>query len=271
MATLVHSLAPNAHIGKENETGAKMAIDELNAKGTMIGGKKVKFEFDGEDDTSDPKLATTVAKELVGTHVNGIIGHNPKYTQQGFNAAFRVVTNDGQLGGAIGKYAFKDLKALKIALVDDRTAYGQGVAEKFTKNSKRSIATIVAIQFTADKATDFNAILTSIKAKKPDLIFFGGMDALGGPMLPQMHQLDMSTKFMGGDGLCTIELSKLAGQGLKDDTPLSVPKLTVYQTPVEKRWKTSKSRTKQNSVKMSWSMRHTPTIQWWIWFRQCKK
>ena len=238
---------PNAHIGKDNENGAKMAIDELNAKGTMIGGKKVKFELDGEDDASDPKLATTVAQKLVDAHVNGVIGHmnsgttipaskiyfdagipqispsatNPKYTQQGFNTAFRVVANDGQLGGTLGKYAVSTLKAKNIAVIDDRTAYGQGVAEEFSKsvrlNGKASGATIVATQFTTDKATDFNAILTSIKAKKPDLVFFGGMDAVGGPMLRQMNQLGINAKFMGGDGLCTTELAKLAGDGLKDD------------------------------------------------------
>ncbi len=234
---------PNAHIGKDNENGAKMAIDELNAKGTMIGGKKVKFVLDSEDDASDPKLATTVAQKLVDEHVNGVIGHmnsgttipaskiyydagipqispsatNPKYTQQGFNTAFRVVANDGQLGGTLGRYAVNTLKGKKIAVIDDRTAYGQGVAEEFAKSAKKAGASIVDNQFTTDKATDFNAILTSIKAKSPDLIFFGGMDAVGGPMLHQMDQLGIKAHFMGGDGLCTTELSKLAGTGLKDD------------------------------------------------------
>ncbi|KAF3999923.1 branched-chain amino acid ABC transporter substrate-binding protein [Glaciimonas immobilis] len=234
---------PNAHIGKDNENGAKMAIDELNAKGTMIGGKKVKFVLDGEDDASDPKLATTVAQKLVDAHVNGVIGHmnsgttipaskiyfdagiaqispsatNPKYTQQGFNTAFRVVANDGQLGGTLGRYAVDKLHAKNIAVIDDRTAYGQGVADEFSKGAKKDGANIVATQFTNDKATDFNAILTSIKAKNPDLIFFGGMDAVGGPMLRQMKQLGIKAKFMGGDGLCTTELAKLAGAGLEDD------------------------------------------------------
>ncbi|MGS0742137.1 branched-chain amino acid ABC transporter substrate-binding protein [Glaciimonas sp. GG7] len=234
---------PNAHIGKDNENGAKMAIDELNAKGTMIGGKKVKFVLQGEDDVSDPKAATTVAQKLVDAHVNGVIGHmnsgttipaskiyfdagipqispsatNPKYTKQGFNTAFRVVANDGQLGGTLGRYAVEKLHAKNIAVIDDRTAYGQGVAEEFTKGAKKDGANIVATQFTNDKATDFNAILTSIKSKNPDLIFFGGMDAVGGPMLRQMNQLGIKAKFMGGDGLCTTELAKLAGEGLKDD------------------------------------------------------
>ncbi|HWX01716.1 branched-chain amino acid ABC transporter substrate-binding protein [Collimonas sp.] len=234
---------PNAHIGKDNENGATMAIEELNAKGTKIGGKPVKFVLASEDDASDPKQGTAAAQKLVDAKVKGIIGHmnsgttipaskiyhdagipqispsatNPKYTQQGFDTAFRVVANDGQLGGTLGRYAINTLKAKNIAVIDDRTAYGQGVAEEFTKSAKKAGGTIVATQFTNDKATDFNAILTSIKSKNPDLIFFGGMDAVGGPMLRQMDQLGIKAKFMGGDGLCTTELAKLAGAGLKDD------------------------------------------------------
>ncbi|MEO6919522.1 MAG: branched-chain amino acid ABC transporter substrate-binding protein [Collimonas sp.] len=234
---------PNAHIGKDNENGATMAIEELNAKGTKIGGKTVKFVLASEDDASDPKQGTAAAQKLVDAKVNGVIGHmnsgttipaskiyhdagipqispsatNPKYTQQGFDTAFRVVANDGQLGGTLGRYAINTLKAKNIAVIDDRTAYGQGVAEEFTKSAKKAGGTIVATQFTNDKATDFNAILTSIKSKNPDLIFFGGMDAVGGPMLRQMDQLGIKAKFMGGDGLCTTELAKLAGAGLKDD------------------------------------------------------
>ena len=234
---------PNGYMGKDNELGAKMAIDELNAKNTMIGGKKVKFELVSEDDASDPKIATTVAQKLVDAKVNGVIGHlnsgttipaskiyfdagipqispsatNPKYTQQKFNTAFRVVANDGQLGGVLGRYAVNELKGKKIAVIDDRTAYGQGVAEEFAKSAKKAGATIVDNQFTTDKATDFNAILTSIKEKKPDIIFFGGMDAVGGPMLRQMNALKMNAKFMGGDGLCSTNLPNLAGDGLKDD------------------------------------------------------
>src|SRR3990167_7550064 len=233
-----------AHLGKDNENGARMAIDELNAKGTMIGGKKVKFELLAEDDAADPKQGTAAAQKLVDAKVNGVIGHlnsgttipaskiyhdagivqispsatNPKYTQQGFKSAFRVVANDGQLGGTLGRYAVQINKAKKLAVIDDRTAYGQGVAEEFIKGvkSKGGGAEIVAQEFTNDKATDFNAILTKIKAKNPDVIFFGGMDAVAGPMLRQMKQLGIKAKFMGGDGICTEALAKLAGDAMAD-------------------------------------------------------
>ncbi|MEN3290783.1 MAG: branched-chain amino acid transport system substrate-binding protein, partial [Burkholderiales bacterium] len=216
----------------------------LNAKGVTIGGKKVKFEMLAEDDGADPKQGTAVAQKLVDAKVNGVIGHlnsgttipaskiysdagipqispsatNPKYTQQGFKTTFRVVANDGQLGGTLGKYAVQTAKAKKIAVIDDRTAYGQGVAEEFVKGAKKAGgAQIVAQQYTNDKATDFNAILTSIKAKNPDVVFFGGMDAVAGPMLRQMKQLGIKAKFMGGDGICTEGLAKLAGDALGDE------------------------------------------------------
>jgi branched-chain amino acid transport system substrate-binding protein len=232
-----------AHYGRDNANGAIMAVEDLNAKGLTIGGKKAKFELLAEDDGADPKQGTAAAQKLVDAKVNGVIGHlnsgttipaskiyndagipqispsatNPKYTQQGFKTAFRVVANDGQLGGTLGRYAVQTLKAKNIAVIDDRTAYGQGVADEFVKGVKsKGGATIVAQQYTNDKATDFNAILTSIKAKNPDVIFFGGMDNVAGPMLRQMKQLGINAKLMGGDGICTGELAKLAGEGMAD-------------------------------------------------------
>ena len=141
---------------------------------------------------------------------------NPKYTQQGFKGAFRVVANDGQLGGALGRYAANTLKVKNVAIIDDRTAYGQGVADEFAKSAKAAGLTIIGRQYTNDKATDFNAILTAIKGKNPDLIFFGGMDAVAGPMLRQMKQLGIQAKYMGGDGICTEQLPSLAGDGMAD-------------------------------------------------------
>lgn len=233
---------PIAHLGKDNENGARLAIEELNAKGLNIGGKKIKFELLAEDDASDPKQGTAVAQKLVDAKVSGVIGHlnsgttipasriysdagipqispsatNPKYTRQGYKTAFRVVADDVHLGGTLGRYAVKELKGKAIAVIDDRTAYGQGVAEEFEKAVKAAGGTLVGHEFTTDKATDFMSILTTIKGKKPDIIFFGGMDAVGGPMLKQMKSLGLNAKFMGGDGICTTELVKLAGDAMAD-------------------------------------------------------
>ncbi|MCZ8294947.1 MAG: branched-chain amino acid ABC transporter substrate-binding protein [Hylemonella sp.] len=232
-----------AHLGRDNEYGARMAIDELNAAGVTIDGKQVKLELMAEDDGADPKQGTAVAQKLADAKVAGVIGHlnsgttipaskiysdagipqispsatNPKYTRQGFKTTFRVVADDVHLGSTLGKYAVGTLKAKNVAVIDDRTAYGQGVAEEFTKAAEAAGAKIVAKEFTTDKATDFNAILTSIKGKKPDVVFFGGMDAVGGPMLKQMKSLGITAKFMGGDGICTGELIKLAGDAIGEE------------------------------------------------------
>ncbi len=234
---------PIAHLGRDNEYGARMAIDELNAAGVVIDGHKVRLELVAEDDGADPKQGTAVAQKLVDAKVAGVIGHlnsgttipaskiyfdagipqispsatNPKYTRQGYKTAFRVVADDVHLGSTLGKYAVETLKAKNVAVIDDRTAYGQGVAEEFTKAAEAAGASIVAKEFTNDKATDFNAILTSIKGKKPDVVFFGGMDAVGGPMLRQMKSLGISAKFMGGDGVCTSQLPTLAGDAIGDE------------------------------------------------------
>jgi len=234
---------PIAHLGQDNENGARLAIEELNAEGVVIGGKKITLELMAEDDAADPKQGTAVAQKLVDAKVAGVVGHlnsgttipaskiysdagipqispsatNPKYTRQGFKTTFRVVADDTQLGGTLGKYAVGSLKAKTVAVVDDRTAYGQGVAEEFAKAVLAAGGHIVAKEFTTDKATDFNAILTTIKGKKPDVVFFGGMDAVAGPMLKQMNALGMKAKFMGGDGICSTELIKLAGDSVTDD------------------------------------------------------
>jgi branched-chain amino acid transport system substrate-binding protein len=231
-----------AHLGKDNENGARMAIDELNAKGVTIGGKKAKFELLAEDDAGDPKQGTAVAQKLADAKVQGVVGHlnsgtsipaskvysdagipqispsatNPKFTRNGYKTTFRVVADDVHLGGTLGRYAVKDLKAKSIAVIDDRTAYGQGVAEEFEKAVKAAGGTIAERQFTTDKATDFTAILTAVKSKKPDVVFYGGMDAVAGPMIRQMKQLGINAKFMGGDGICSGELPKLAAGAMGD-------------------------------------------------------
>ncbi|HEV6967837.1 MULTISPECIES: branched-chain amino acid ABC transporter substrate-binding protein [Roseateles] len=231
-----------AHLGKDNELGARLAIEDLNAKGLTIGGKKAKFELLAEDDAGDPKQGTAAAQKLVDAKVNGVVGHlnsgtsipaskvysdagipqispsatNPKFTRNGYKTTFRVVADDVHLGGTLGKYSVTQLHGKSIAVIDDRTAYGQGVADEFEKGVKAAGGKVVGREFTNDKATDFTAILTSLKGKKPDVVFFGGMDAVAGPMLRQMKQLGIEAKFMGGDGICTGELPKLAAGTMGD-------------------------------------------------------
>lgn len=232
-----------AYFGKDNENGARMGVEELNRRGTKIGGKLVRFELVAEDDAADPKQATAAAQKLVDARVNAVIGHetsgttipaskiyfdngipqispsatSPQYTAQGFNTAFRVVSNDKQLGRALGHYAVAGMKAKRVAIVDDRTAYGQGVALEFVKGLKEAGGTVVGREFTTDKAVEFSAILTSLRASKPDLVFFGGMSAVAGPMLHQMKALGLgNTKFIGGDGICSDEIVKLSQNAIAD-------------------------------------------------------
>jgi branched-chain amino acid transport system substrate-binding protein len=226
-----------AHYGKDNENGVRMAIEDLNAQGVTIAGKKVRFEIVAEDDAADPKQGTAAAQKLCDAKVAGVVGHlnsgttipaskvyndcgiphvtgaatNPNLTKPGYKTTFRIIANDNALGAGLALYAADALKLKKIAIIDDRTAYGQGVADVFKKIAASKGIQIVDEQFTTDKATDFMAILTAIKSKAPDGIFFGGMDPQAGPMLRQMEQLGLSNvKYFGGDGICTSEIAKLA-------------------------------------------------------------
>ena len=234
---------PVAHLGKDNENGARLAVEELNAAGIKIGDKTARFELMAEDDAADPKQGTAAAQKLVDAGVKGVVGHltsgttlpasqiynaagipqitpsstNPKITRQGYAGVFRLVADDTQQGGAMGRYAVETLKAKSVAVIDDRTAYGQGLANEFEKAAAAAGAQVVGHEFTNDKATDFKAILTTLKAKKPDVIFFGGMDSAGGPMLRQMKQLGIPAKLIGGDGLCTGEMIKLSAEALGDE------------------------------------------------------
>ncbi len=226
-----------AHYGKDNENGVRMAIEDLNAQGVVIGGKKIRFEIQAEDDAADPKQGTAAAQKLCDSKVAGVVGHlnsgttipaskvyndcgiphvtgaatNPNLSKPGYKTTYRIIANDNALGAGLAFYAADALKLKKVAIIDDRSAYGQGVAEVFKKTALTKGMQVVDEQFTTDKATDFMAILTAIKAKAPDAIFFGGMDPQAGPMLRQMEQLGLSNvKYFGGDGICTAEIAKLA-------------------------------------------------------------
>jgi branched-chain amino acid transport system substrate-binding protein len=188
-----------AHLGKDNEYGARLAIEELNAKGvSRLVAKRLSSNCWLKMMQLIPSRAQPQRKNWWTQKVNGVVGHlnsgtsipaskiysdagvpqispsstNPKFTRQGYKTTFRVVADDVHLGGTLGRYAVNDLSAKNIAVIDDRTAYGQGVADEFEKAAKAAGATIVGREFTTDKATDFTAILTTIKGKKPDADFF---------------------------------------------------------------------------------------------------
>src|SRR5688572_8938515 len=226
-----------AHLGKDDENGVALAVEHANAKKTQIGGQTVTFRMMSEDDQADPKVGTTVAQKLVDAKVAAVIGHlnsgvtipaseiytkagipvisgsatNPALTERGLKGVFRTVGRDDQQGPAIAAYIANELKAKKVAIVDDKTAYGEGIAVEVERALKAGGVQIVARERTTDKDTDFKAVLTKIKAKNPDVIFHGGMDATGGPMLKQARELGIKATFAFGDGACTDEMAKLAG------------------------------------------------------------
>jgi branched-chain amino acid transport system substrate-binding protein len=232
-----------AHQGKDDENGVALAIAQANAKKLRIGGKTVEFRMMSEDDQGDPKIGTTVAQKLVDAHVVAVIGHlnsgvtipaseiynkagipvitgsatSPELTERGLKGVFRTVGRDDQQGPAIAAYIANELHARTVAIVDDKTAYGEGLASEVEKTLRKSGVTIVGRERTTDKETDFKAILTRIKAKNPDAVFHGGMDATGGLLLKQARELGVKALFAFGDGACTDEMAQLtgaAGEGL---------------------------------------------------------
>jgi branched-chain amino acid transport system substrate-binding protein len=230
---------PQAAAGTDDLSGMQMAIDRLNVKGLTIAGQHVIFEAIVEDDQGDPRSGMGAVQKLIDLPVDAMIGpynsgvviptsrllndagivtmtvaSNPKVTEQGYRNVFRVAPSDSQLGGKMAMYAAKELKVKRVAVVDDRTAYGQGLATEFAKVAKAGGMKVVGMEYTNDKATDFNAILTSIKGKQPDAIFYGGYAPQGGPMRRQMHQLDMDIYLLGGESICSAEMGRLGGSNV---------------------------------------------------------
>ena len=225
-----------AHYGADFQNGITLAVEEMNATKPVIGGKPVRFVLDSADDQADPRTGTTVAQKLVDDGIKGMLGHfnsgttipasriyanagipqiamatAPEYTQQGFKTTFRMMTSDTQQGSVAGTFAVKNLGMKKIAIVDDRTAYGQGLADQFAKAAKAAGATIVDREYTNDKAVDFKAILTKLKAVNPDLVYYGGADSQAGPMVKQMKSLGIKAPLMGGEMVHTPTFLKIAG------------------------------------------------------------
>lgn len=227
---------PQAHYGEDMKNGLTLALEEANKKGIQLDGKVTTFELVSRDDQADPRTAVQVAQQIVDEGVKGVLGHfnsgttipasrvyhdaglpqiamatSPEYTQQDYETTYRMMTSDTQQGAADGVFIVKDLGAKKIALIDDRTAYGQGLADEVAKAVKAAGGEIISREYTNDKATDFTAILTNIKSKSPDAIFFGGLDAQSGPMRSQMVRLGIKAPLVSGEMTRSDTFLKLAG------------------------------------------------------------
>jgi len=230
----------NAFAGKDNENGVRLAVEELNAQKIKAGGKTLRFELLSEDDQGDPKAGVNVAQKfadagvkfVLGPYNSGVaipasrvydsagilmstVGTSPKITQSRYQHVFRIVASDTQVGASMASYAAKELKVKTVGVIDDRTAFGQGIADEFVRQARATGVTVAGRQFTTDKASDFAAILTAFRAKKVDAIFFGGYAPQGAPMARQMKQLGMTgVRLLGGDTLCSPEMAKLGGDAV---------------------------------------------------------
>jgi branched-chain amino acid transport system substrate-binding protein len=225
------------HLGKDNENGVRLAVEQANAANIKIGGKEAKFVLVSEDDQGDPKVGTTVAQKLVDAKVAGVVGHlnsgvtipasvvynqagipmitgsatNPQVTERGFKVTFRTVGRDDQQGPAIASYLASNNKPKVVAVIDDATAYGKGIADEVEKTLKAAKIQVLPRENGTDSTTDWKAVLTKIRGRKPDAVFYGGMDQTGGPLLKQGRELGIKAVFAFGDGACTDEMNKLAG------------------------------------------------------------
>lgn len=232
-----------AHVGKDGENGVRLAIEEANAQNLMIGGQKIHFAMQSEDDAADPRQAVTVAQRLVDANVSGVVGHlnsgatlpaskvysdagipqvspastAPAFTRQGLSTAFRVIGDDIYVGRVIAQYLAETLKVKRVALIDDRTSFGQGVADSVEAALRARNIEIVTREFTTNHAIDFRATLTRIKAKSPDAIFFGGIDAQAGPLRKQMTELAMKAVLVG-ESIETDKFIQLAGADAANGT-----------------------------------------------------
>ncbi|WP_280190180.1 branched-chain amino acid ABC transporter substrate-binding protein [Delftia sp. PS-11] len=229
---------PIADLGKDEENGVRMALDDLNARGLQIGGRRVRWKLEAGDDGGDPGQAVALARRMCDRRVAAVVGHlqsgttlpasqvyhdcgialvtpaasNPAITQAGHDTTYRVIADDRAVADALVAHAAGKLGVKRVAIIDDRTAYGQGVVALFEAEAREQGLEIVDKQYTSDKATDFTQVLTAIKGKRPDAIFFGGLDVQAGPMLRQMAQLAMNNvRLLGGDGQCTLRLPEQAG------------------------------------------------------------
>lgn len=261
-----------AHLGLDNQYGAQLAVDDANNRNLRIGGRSVRFELVARDDQGDPQIAIKVAQELVQASVAGVVGHlnsgtsitassvynaaglvqitpsatNPKLTRQGYTGVFRMVADDVRLAEGLARHAVSTLRASRIVVIDDQSTYGNGLATSFATAVAAQGGTVISRLSTQATATTFDTVLAGLQTAAPDLVFYGGMDAVAGPLIKQMRAQGLTARVMGGDGICSGELPALAGGTLGPDDVICaeaggvetslVPALTAFKTRFQQRF-----------------------------------
>jgi len=232
-----------AKMGTDFRNGVTIAADEWNSKGGVLG-KKIEILIG--DDQADPKQAVAVANKLVNEGVVGIIGHfnsscsipasdiynragipmitpastNPQLTERGYKGVFRVCGRDDQQGKVAAEFIINKLKIKKVAIIHDKTTYGQGLADELKKHLG-SDAEIVYYGGITQGEKDFKTVLTSIKDKKPEIIYFGGIYPETGLLVKQSREISLNVPFMSGDGSIDPKFVEIAGQKAAEGTYLT--------------------------------------------------
>ncbi len=224
-------------LGEDLRIGVSLAVDEWNAKGGVLG-KRVRAEV--ADDQHDPRQAVSVANKLVNLGVAGVVGHfnssssipasevyrnamipmitpastNPQVTDRQLPNVFRICGRDDQQGLVAARFVVDQLKPKRVAILHDKTTYGQGLADEFKRwladLSKGSVQ-VVSYQGIIQGDKDFRGVLTSLSGLKPELIFFGGIYPEGGLIAKQARELGLLAPILSGDGVIDPEFVKIAG------------------------------------------------------------
>ena len=229
-----------AAFGEMLKNGATLAVEEWNAKGGVsVGGKKMKVDILWGDDRHDPREGVSIAHKFVNSGAVGIVGHfnssvsipastvyaeagvlqitpastNPKLTEQGFSTVFRVCGRDDQQGEVAANYIVDTLKLKRIAILHDKTTYGQGLADETKRFLEKRGVKAVFYSGVVQGDKDYTPVLTAAKQKKPELVYFGGIHPEAILLVKQMRErLGMKAHFMSGDGIVTDEYYKIAGK-----------------------------------------------------------
>ncbi len=225
-------------IGGDLERGARIAVEEWNVKGGIMG-REVRLEVG--DDRHDPKQAVSVANKMVNLGIVGMVGHfnssasipassvyhdagtpmitpgstNPRLTEQGYENVFRVVGRDDQQGKVAAEFAVKQLKVKRVAILHDKTTYGQGLADEFRKSLAHYEADgveVVSFDGLTQGDKDFRGILTRLKEEPLDLYFFGGIFPEGGLLVKQAKEVGLNVPMMSGDGVIDPKFIEIAGE-----------------------------------------------------------
>ena len=229
-----------AAFGEMLKNGATLAVEEWNAKGGVsVGKKKMKVDILWGDDRHDPREGVSIAHKFVNSGAAGIVGHfnssvsipastvyaeagvvqitpastNPKLTEQGFSTVFRVCGRDDQQGEVAANYIVDKLKLKRIAILHDKTTYGQGLADETKRFLEKRGVKPVFYSGVVQGDKDYTPVLTAAKQKNPELVYFGGIHPEAILLVKQMRErLGMKAHFMSGDGIVTDEYYKIAGK-----------------------------------------------------------